>query len=155
MVTGNNLLKSLILVRGAPDSGKTTIARSILSGDQIGIGKITKAFFESDFWFSRTGTYQYDPSNVGEADGWCLKQCESAMVANTNLIVIANDFILLWQLELYHKLAEEYGYSVQEIICSGQFTKNKRKLSDEQIARARRNFQYRPRTYTLGSGDEG
>lgn len=149
------MLKSLVLVRGAPSSGKTTIARSILSGDQIGIGKTSKAYFESDFWFQRTGAYQYDAAKVGEADGWCLQQCENVMKVNTNLIVIANDFILLWQLELYHKLAAQYGYTVQEIIVSGQFEKNKRNLSEEQITRARRNFQYRPRTYVLGSGDEG
>lgn len=100
--------KSLILVRGAPGSGKSTYAKT------LGI----KDHFEADMWFDLNGGWQ--PDKIKEAHEWCQNQAEEAMKAGRP-VVVANTFIRLWEMQHYIDLAEKYGYQVEEIIANGGF----------------------------------
>lgn len=147
-------MRSLILIRGLPGSAKTTLARSILMGYNIG-GEYIKprcAHFEEDMFYTiATGKYLRDPNQRHSAEQWCRTRTLEAMKDNVNLIVVSNTFIRLYMTALYNDMAEAYGYNVQEIICTGNY-RNVHGWTDEDIARMKKMFQLRPIRATLGNG---
>ena len=144
--------RSLMLFRGLPGSGKTTMARAFVKGLNTSLlpwERITTAHFEADDFFCKTGKYCYEPALVHAAHLECLLKTQRAMQEGTQIIVVANTFVRLWELDPYHKLAIRYNYPVQEIIVTGNFP-NQHGVPVESIARMQRHFQMRPKQYILG-----
>lgn len=152
--------KTLTLIRGLPRSGKTTLARALMKGSAMGVGHTLgleprKAHFENDFFFMKEGHYVYDPAKKDAAELWCLSCTEKAMIQSVNMVVVSNNFTMLWEMEPYIALAEQYKYNVQEIICKGTFLGNlKGDIGPTQYALMEKRFQYRPRRFIMGSGDQ-
>ena len=149
-------LKTLVLIRGLPGSGKTTLAKAYLNQFTKSLlpwDRLRCAHFEADMFFYHNGKYQYDPKFLEIAQRQCLSQTEAAMRDSMNIIVVSNTFIRLWELELYVKLANVFGYVVQEIITAAPF-QNVHGVPPEAIERMRKHFQVRPKQYTLGVNPE-
>lgn len=145
-------LKTLMLIRGLPSTGKTTLAKAIMSGyciDPLGYVKPRCAHFEDEMFFNQLvgKGKEYADARL-ESESMCRGMTESAMKDNVNLIVVSNDFIRLWTMELYYKLGETYGYNVQEIICQNQ-CKESKTHTQENIARLARFFQIRHPRFAL------
>ena len=92
---GANLCTSngeLILIRGLPGSGKSTMARNLAS----------KGFqhFEADMYFEVNGQYQYDASRIRDAHIWCQNMARQALAAG-NRVVVSNTFTQLREMEPY------------------------------------------------------
>lgn len=100
--------KDLILVRGAPGSGKTTFAEMI----QGPHGRIVA----TDDFFYENGTFNFDPSKLGEAHEWCRSEVESSMKNGLPRIVVHNTFTQVWEFLRYYTLAARYGYRVHSVI---------------------------------------
>ena len=81
------IMKTLIILRGCPGSGKSTFAKT-LGG----------AHFETDMYFvSDDGTYNFDPSKLRDAHNWCQNNVHTAMIENNTsginkTIVVSNTF---------------------------------------------------------------
>ena len=69
----------LVIVRGLPGSGKTTLAAELKA-----IGFV---HFENDMWFEREGGYQYDPSEVEAGQRWCYESSRDALLAGRGVVV--------------------------------------------------------------------
>lgn len=110
--------------------------------------------YETDlFYFDSNGDYKYSPDLSHAASIWCLRNVETSMKSNHNLIVVSNNFTRLWELEPYTQLAVVYGYEIQEVICKGNFKSSH--ISDPAaIARMKKFFQYRPLEYLVGTHAE-
>ena len=148
--------KTLVLIRGLPGSGKTTLAKAYLgqfTKSLLPWDRLRCAHFETDMFFYRDGKYQYDPKLLDVAQRQCLAQTEAAMRDCLHIIVVSNNFIRLWEMELYIKLANAFGYTVQEIILSAPF-QNVHGVPPEAIERMRKHFQVRPSQYSLGVNPE-
>jgi predicted ABC-type ATPase len=108
-------MKELILLRGLPGSGKSTVASII-----------EPAFhYEADMYFiDENGDYHFDGSKLKEAHQWCKQEVESAMNAvygsPPHKIVVSNTFTQEWEMEAYYKLAEKYGYRVSSLIVENR-----------------------------------
>jgi predicted kinase len=82
----------LILIRGLPGSGKSTMARDLVS----------KGFchFEADMYFEVNGTYEYDASRIRDAHNWCQSMTRQALAANKR-VVVSNTFTQLREMAPY------------------------------------------------------
>jgi predicted kinase len=105
--------KELILLRGLPGSGKSTLAKELFSANEY-------RHFEADMYFvNEDGVYNFDGSKIKAAHEWCQNNVENTMSFGKS-IVVSNTFTQEWEMEVYNKLAERYGYRVHSIIVENR-----------------------------------
>jgi predicted kinase len=98
--------KNLILLRGLPGSGKTTLAK-ILAGTQW------PSFSVDDFFTDpRTNAYIFRFEDNHLAYKACLSNTEQAMNEQIEKIFIHNTFTLEWEMEPYFQLAKQHNYQI-------------------------------------------
>uniref|UniRef100_A0A3B4VLE3 NEDD4 binding protein 2 n=1 Tax=Seriola dumerili TaxID=41447 RepID=A0A3B4VLE3_SERDU len=98
--------KVLVLLRGAPGSGKSTKARALLEHNPGGV------ILSTDDYFTRHGEYQFDPTALGEAHEWNHNQAKEAFERGTNPIIIDNTNMQGWEMKPYVVQALKHGYKV-------------------------------------------
>ncbi|KAM4584052.1 NEDD4-binding protein 2 [Odontesthes bonariensis] len=98
--------KVLVLLRGAPGSGKTTLARALLENNPGGV------ILSTDDYFTRNGQYQFDPTALGEAHEWNHKRAKEAFNRGTNPVIIDNTNMQGWEMRPYVVQALRHGYKV-------------------------------------------
>lgn len=101
-------MKTLILLRGLPGSGKSTFAKT-LGGIHI----------ETDHYFMKDGEYKFDASKLKQAHEHCRTSTEGWMMEGYN-IVVSNTFTQEWEMDAYYELAKKYGYRVYSIIVENR-----------------------------------
>ena len=107
-------MKELILLRGLPGAGKSTLAK-MLVGDKDYCHK------EADMYFiDRDGNYKFNPSEIKDAHAWCQEQVEFYMNLEHSPVVISNTFTQEWEMKPYYELAAKYGYRVHSLIVENR-----------------------------------
>lgn len=120
---------SLILLRGLPGSGKTTLAK-ILSENN------TFPVFSVDDYFTNesTGEYIFNFQNNHLAYKQCEDLSRDAMKQKITKIIVHNTFTMDWELEPYFKLAKELNYNLFVVTVENYHkNKNTHGVSDEQL----------------------
>lgn len=102
----------LILVRGLPGSGKTTLARLIALGGYD--------HCEADQYFERDGEYQFDASKLADAHSYC-QDATYAALRDGRSVVVSNTFSRLWEMDPYIQMAKECGATLHVITVEGQY----------------------------------
>jgi predicted kinase len=116
--------KTLIIMRGLPGSGKSSIAQSIIGGDcQLaeangfryivglqGLICTTDAYFYSEW--SEDGTYEFDLTKIKQNHEANQQAVQHAMDTNTPCIVVDNTNVCQWETEAYTQMAEANGYKI-------------------------------------------
>ena len=91
--------KNLIIVRGLPGSGKSTI------GAKFGVVRSADDFFVVD------GEYLFDPSKIVEAHAACQAAIRNDL-NNGDIAVVANTFCAGWEFTPYLKIAEDTSAAI-------------------------------------------
>jgi predicted kinase len=107
----------LILLRGVPGSGKTTLANVIL---QLPSNVEPEILSADDFFETKDGEYNFDPSKLKEAHNYCQFRCSERMRQQKSRIVVANTFTQEWEMDEYFKMAERYNYRVHTLIVENR-----------------------------------
>ncbi|XP_077467698.1 NEDD4-binding protein 2-like 2 [Stigmatopora argus] len=96
----------LILMRGLPGSGKTTMARTLLPSGPSGL------ILSTDDYFVHNDGYRYEPSLLGEAHVWNHRRASDAMHDGHSPIIIDNTNLQAWEMKPYVQMALQMGYRV-------------------------------------------
>jgi len=102
----------LIIIRGLPGAGKTTIA-NILANNKYPV-------ISADDYFMHDGKYIYDSTKISDAHKYSLDTVNLSMINNIPIIYVANTFTTEKELESYYKIAENYNYKVFSIIVENR-----------------------------------
>ena len=98
---------TLLLLRGLPSSGKSTLAK-ILSRD----GKYPVFSVDDFFTNAATGEYKFEFDKNHVAYKQCQENTKAEMKKGTDLILVDNTFTLEWEIEPYVRMAAEFNYQI-------------------------------------------
>lgn len=126
--------KNLIIVRGVPGCGKSTLAKILSEGNKFPV-------CTADDYFMKNGEYKFDISKLGSAHKSCKDKCEKNMKTNVEKIFVANTSTMEKELTDYFMLAEKYGYKVFSIIVENRHGgKNSHGVPDDKILTMKNRF---------------
>lgn len=119
-------MRKLIIMRGLPGSGKTTLAEEICyhiihdTNAFVTIRSTDSKFLDSE------GNYKFDPSKLGINHVQNQNEVREDMDSGAEMIIVDNTNMTRWEMKPYIDLANRYGYDVEERIVG--------KFDDESIA---------------------
>ena len=125
---------TLIIIRGLPGSGKTTLAEALVRA-----GAAEEHYEADQFFIDEDGAYNYDPSKIKEAHEKCINNVHDALNCGLDCAV-SNTFVRKREMKPYFELAERYGVDVQVITVQGPW-KNEHDVPDEVITRMKQNCE--------------
>jgi predicted kinase len=129
----------LILLRGVPGSGKTTLGNIILFNTQSNIQDVLSA---DNFFVNEKGEYIFDVTKLKEAHNDCQVKCAERMRNQFSKIVVANTFTQEWEMEPYFTMAERYNYRIHSVIVENRHgNKNVHNVPDEKILAMTNRFE--------------
>jgi signal recognition particle GTPase len=125
----------IVLIRGLPGSGKTTMAKKM----------VDHKHFEADIFLEIDGVYVYDASKVKAAHDLCLASAKAALIMGQN-VVVSNTFISLWELQRYIDL----GFDFRIIEANGNW-QNDHGVSQDKIEMMKLRWECLPKRLTPSS----
>lgn len=128
---------SLILLRGLPGSGKTTLSKVLSDNHKWPVFSVDDYFVNE-----ATGEYLFDYKSNHLAYQNCLNKAEKAMKALTEKVFIDNTLTLDWEIEPYFKLAAKYHYRVFVVTVENRHHgQNQHQISQEQIQKMAQKYK--------------
>jgi len=135
----NEAQGELILLRGLPGSGKTTLAKIILQLRSTDEPEILSA---DDFFEDKEGDYNFDPTKLKEAHNYCQFRCSERMRQQKARIVVANTFTQEWEMDEYFKMAERYNYRVHTVVVENRHgNENVHGVPEDKLQQMKNRFQ--------------
>ncbi len=122
----------LILLRGLPGSGKSTLGEVILYTPSS--NNTNYVLSADDFFVDEKGNYNFDSTKLKEAHNQCKLKCAERMKLQLSKIVVANTFTQEWEMEPYFEIAERYHYRVHTIIVENRHgNKNIHEVPEDKV----------------------
>jgi uridine kinase len=128
---------ALILLRGLPGSGKTTLAKLLSENN-------TYPIFSVDDYFTdeQSGEYIFNFQNNHLAYKQCEALTNDAMQQAISKILVHNTFTMDWEMEPYFKLAAKFNYHLFIVTVENYHGhQNVHEVSDEQLQKMAEKFK--------------
>ena len=127
-------MKTLYLIRGVPGSGKSTFARKLKSTGLV------DHVVEADDYFIRNGIYNFDPTKIHNAHGYC-QECAKAWLVLGHSVAVSNTSTTEKEVAVYAKIAEGTGAQFVSIIVENRHGGiNQHNVPPEKIEQMKRRF---------------
>ena len=128
-------MRDLILLRGLPGSGKTTLALVLSDEGRFPV------FSVDDYFTDENGHYEFRFQENHLAYSHCEKRVSEAMQEGISKIIVHNTFTMEWEMEPYAKLAADYGYRLHVATVEKRHEgSNVHEIPQEHIERMRAKF---------------
>lgn len=128
-------MSKLLLLRGLPGSGKSTLAKTVY----VPQGYV---HLEADMFFERSGSYKFDPSQLGKAHAWCQWETTKNLKAGKD-VVVTNTCTTLREIKDYENIAKLNNVELKVIHAQGDF-KNVHGVPDDKLAAMKARWQPYP-----------
>lgn len=125
----------LILIRGLPGAGKSTLAAHLqraMLGDAV--------VLEADQFFMVKGEYVFDRTKLRAAHFWCQEQTGS-MLDRGKTVIVANTFTTKWELFPYFDIARNRCIMPTVILCQSNY-KSIHNVPVETVVAMKERFEY-------------
>ncbi|XP_053604494.1 uncharacterized protein LOC128671769 isoform X2 [Plodia interpunctella] len=107
-------VRTLIIMRGAPGSGKSYLSRQVI---QATVGYSNKIYnshvFSTDDYFSMRGPYEFNKFRLKDAHAWNQHRSRIAMESGLSPVIIDNTNIEIWEMEPYFRNGVANGYKIE------------------------------------------
>ena len=128
----------LILLRGIPGSGKTTLGEVILRTPNNQL----KPLSADDYFIDEHGNYNFDATKLKEAHNDCQQRCSHLMQNDVMKIVISNTFTQEWEMLPYYQMAERYNYRIHSVIVENRHEGiNEHNVPEEKLLQMKNRFE--------------
>ena len=112
-------MTQLILIRGLPGSGKSTIAGMFVQ--QFTYDTKKAYHLEADMAFvDDAGNYNFDRSKLYQAHMWCQNSTREHLAAG-HTVIVSNTFTTRKELEPYFQIAADYGILPTVILAQSRW----------------------------------
>lgn len=123
-------MKNLILLRGLPGAGKSTLAKLICN--QV---------VEADMYFETQDGYKFDAAKLKQAHEWCKERTEQYMTQGFN-VVVSNTFTTESEMAPYVHLAVKHGYRLVSLVVENRHgSRSVHSVPDETLRKMYNRFQ--------------
>lgn len=103
----------LVLIRGLPGSGKSTMAKAL--------ARAGFEHFEADtYHMNNEGDYCFDRANAKAAHEWCQQETRKALERGKQ-VVVSNTFVQLWEMAPYFDMAKALGIEPNVLEAKGNW----------------------------------
>jgi hypothetical protein len=126
----------LILLRGLPGSGKTSLAKLLSENGKYPVVSVDHYFTDAD------GNYSFNHLKNHLAYQQCEQLTKNFISQRNEKIFVDNTFTMDWEMEPYFKMAGESGYYLFVVTVENrQGHKNIHHISDEQLKKMAGKFR--------------
>uniref|UniRef100_A0AAG5D075 Smr domain-containing protein n=1 Tax=Anopheles atroparvus TaxID=41427 RepID=A0AAG5D075_ANOAO len=117
----------MVLMRGAPGSGKSHLSRSLI--DCASGGDYRNHIFSADDYFVINGQYKFQPDGLDAAHRFNQKNVLAKARDGWSPIVVDNTNIRLWEMYPYVQIAADHGYHLEILEPVTHWRNNSRSLA--------------------------
>jgi predicted kinase len=119
---------SLVLLRGLPGSGKTTLASVLSENEKYPVHSIDSYFINDK------GEYNFEFDKNHLAYKSCENETRKSLERRSEKVFVDHTFTIDWELEPYFKLASEFNYNLFIVTVENYHgSKNIHDIGMEQI----------------------
>lgn len=106
----------LILIRGLPGSGKTTMAVAMVKEHPRMCHIETDQYFTDD-----NGKYNFVASELTDAHEWCQHVVMNNLIGGVS-VVVSNTFSRRWEMKPYLDMARQLDVQIEILEAKGNYT---------------------------------
>ena len=133
-----SLNKTILLIRGLPGSGKTTLANALSENGKYNIFSVDQYFTDEE------GNYSFNYLDNHKAYDECKKRVMEDVKRGAEKILVDNTFTLDWEMEPYFKIAKENDYMIFVFTVENYHGgKNVHGISEEQVRKMGEKYKVR------------
>lgn len=122
----NTTMKQIIILRGVPGAGKSTLAQQIIA-DAYAKGEKAVVFSSDDYFTTPAGEYRFDSTQLPQAHASCFHRFLEFLQRGFGIAIVDNTNTRIFEMSPYVLAAQAYGFEVKII----------RLVCDPQVAAAR------------------